>query len=236
MENNKRVSSGFDFAGEKILVVDDEKNIVEMLRDALSGESLQVETCLDAESAFPKLKEEDFDVVMTDIRLPGVSGLELLKHIKELSPRTEVIIFTGYATIETAIKASDCGAMCYLTKPFKLQTVKEKIREAVERQRKFATLVKSEKLSTLEQVVGVIRHEIINETQAILGCVEYFIARKDERFLEATIEDSIVILDEIKTSVFRVNNIVNQLEKIRTEIRTTRYVGDTEIIDLEESS
>jgi YesN/AraC family two-component response regulator len=234
--NEHRVDDPVRFSGERILIVDDEKLIVEMLKDALSDDNLGIETALSAESAFTRMKKVDFDVVMTDIHLPGFSGLELLKQIKERSPRTEVIVFTGYATIETAIEALDEGAMCYLTKPIRIQTVREKIWEAVEKRRKFEALLKDEKLSTLEYAIGLIRHEIINETQAILGCVEYLLSDSDARFRTERTDDSVDIIDQIKSSVFRINNTVNQLEKIKSEIRTTVYVGDTKIIDLDKSS
>jgi DNA-binding NtrC family response regulator len=101
-----------------ILIVDDEKTVTKTLGDSLRENGYAV-TCLDNGSkALSVLSEKDFDCVITDIKMPGVGGLELLKVIKDKYAHTEVILITAYATVEQAVEAIKKGAYDYITKPF----------------------------------------------------------------------------------------------------------------------
>ncbi len=103
---------------EKILIIDDEKDIVKFLSELLVREGFQVRNALRGDEAIDIFKAEPFDLVITDIRMPGMNGLEVMKQIKAMDEDTEVIILTGFATFDTAIKAlRDEGASDYLLKP-----------------------------------------------------------------------------------------------------------------------
>ncbi len=105
---------------EKILVVDDERNILRMLKKFLHGEGFHVETARNFEEAVSRFSDMEFNLVLTDMRLPGKSGLDLLKWIKEENPEIPVIIITAYGSIENAVEAMKAGAANYLTKPIDL--------------------------------------------------------------------------------------------------------------------
>jgi DNA-binding NtrC family response regulator len=100
-----------------ILVVDDERSIRVTVGEFLRTSGYQVQTVEDALLAEATLKERAFDVVLTDIVLPGMSGVELLRRVRTLAPETLVLIMTGEPTIETAVETVRAGAYDYLAKP-----------------------------------------------------------------------------------------------------------------------
>jgi len=104
----------------KILVIDDEAGIQELCQRVLIQEGHAVKTASSGEEGLEILAKEGFDLVLSDLRMPGIDGIKLLKKIKETNPETEVIIVTGQATIETAIEALKGGAFDYILKPFNI--------------------------------------------------------------------------------------------------------------------
>ncbi len=115
----------------RILIVDDEIEITEILADLLSEEY----ECLkagSAEQALARLGESEFQLVISDITMPGMSGLEMIPHVKELSPETVVVMISGMQTVESAIGALRLGAFDYLMKPFDLRQVEAVVKRALE--------------------------------------------------------------------------------------------------------
>ena len=102
----------------QILVVDDERAILAAMRKVLRTDSYEVTTLEDPVAALELLRERDVDVMLVDLRMPHMSGMELLAHVKEVRPDVEVIIMTAFGTVETAIAAVRGGAFDFLTKPF----------------------------------------------------------------------------------------------------------------------
>jgi len=117
----------------RILVVDDEKNLLEFMQIMLSQEGFEVETCSDGGKALEILKDNIFDIVISDIKMPVVSGIDILKSVKETSPDTDVIMITAYASHETAVEAMKLGACDYISKPFNNEQIKLVIRKALEK-------------------------------------------------------------------------------------------------------
>jgi len=103
---------------QKILVVDDEENVCHSIKKVLSRRGYEVSQALTVEDAVSLIKEMSFDLVITDMMIPGTSGLELLQIIRDHYPELEVIMITGHASIESAVKATKLGASAYLPKPF----------------------------------------------------------------------------------------------------------------------
>jgi DNA-binding NtrC family response regulator len=108
----------------QILFVDDDKDILAMVSQFLSIQGYRIETVDNGLDALGMVKEKEFDIVFTDYKMPEFSGLELLAAIKKYKPETEVIIVTGYGSMESAIKAMKYGSYDYLQKPFKLEHLK----------------------------------------------------------------------------------------------------------------
>lgn len=103
---------------EHILIVDDEENVCRSVKKILSRKGYTVTDALDADDAIRKIKETPFDLVITDLMMPKTSGMELLQIIREKYPELDVVMITGYASIESAVKAVKSGAAGYLPKPF----------------------------------------------------------------------------------------------------------------------
>lgn len=119
----------------KILVVDDERIAVKNLEHVLKKEGYDVVGTESGANALKLLNEQQFDVVLTDLRMEKVDGLQILRKCRELYPDTEVIMITGYATLESAVEAMKKGAFHYVAKPFKLDLVRNIVKEAIEKVR-----------------------------------------------------------------------------------------------------
>ena len=104
---------------KSILVVDDEKEVLELLCEALTSEEYLICTAQDGLEAVGILKSERIDLLLVDIRIPGLSGIEVLREAKQINPDLEGIVITGYASLDTAIEAVKCGAFDYIEKPFR---------------------------------------------------------------------------------------------------------------------
>jgi len=102
----------------RVLAVDDDPFMESFVLEALSGRPYEIDTARDGESALRRLDEEGYDLVLTDMKMPGLSGMELLRHVRQISPDTVVIMMTAYASVDHAVKAMREGAFDYLTKPF----------------------------------------------------------------------------------------------------------------------
>jgi len=134
----------------RILVIDDESDMREGLWDVLEDEGYRVTTIESSEEAIDIIKRLSFDVILLDIRMPGMNGMKLLTTLKEISPETMIIVMTGYASIETVVEATKKGAYDYITKPFDMEVMERAIKEAL-RERK-ECLEKKELKNMLEEV------------------------------------------------------------------------------------
>ena len=119
----------------KLLIVDDELSMREMLEIFFRKAGHEVRTASGGDAGIAKLDEEEFDLVITDLRMPRTSGMSVLRNSRERHPDTPVIVMTAYASTETAIEAMKAGAYDYFTKPFKLDVVQATIAKALEKRR-----------------------------------------------------------------------------------------------------
>lgn len=120
---------------EKILIVDDEQSMRDVLSIMLKRAGYGVTVAADGEEAIAQLGKDIFDLVITDLKMPKVGGLEVLKAVKDSSPETVVLVITAFASTETAVEAMKRGAYDYLTKPFQVDEVQLIIRNALEKRR-----------------------------------------------------------------------------------------------------
>jgi DNA-binding NtrC family response regulator len=107
-----------------ILVIDDESTIQDAIGGLLRDDGYQVDTAGSGEEALSRIAQQEFDVILSDIKMPGLTGLDVLEQTRALTPRTGVILMTGYATLDTAIEALRRGAGDYLLKPFGLDDLR----------------------------------------------------------------------------------------------------------------
>ena len=118
-----------------ILVVDDEQIARQNIAYVLSKEGYELSTSASGLGAMDLLRSRRFDLVITDLKMERVDGIELLRYIKEFHPDTSVIVITGYATVETAVKAMKIGACDYLPKPFELEELRRAVARSLEKKR-----------------------------------------------------------------------------------------------------
>jgi two-component system response regulator PilR (NtrC family) len=117
----------------RILIVDDEQSMRDFLSIMLKKEGYDVVTAENGGGALKAIHAEIFDLVITDVKMAGIDGIEVLKTVKEVSPETVAIMITAFATAETAVEAMKLGAYDYITKPFKVDEIKLVIQKALEK-------------------------------------------------------------------------------------------------------
>ncbi len=123
MENNKI----------SILILDDEPIVSKRLKPSLEKKGYLVETFTESDAALKRVKDMKFDIVITDLKMEGLSGMEFLTEVKKLYPDTEVIVITGFATMDTAKESFQKGIFDFLAKPFKLGEITAVIQRAEEK-------------------------------------------------------------------------------------------------------
>lgn len=133
----------------RILIVDDEKSFAEVLAERLSIRDYNVQTCFSGDEALEKIRSSKVDVVILDVAMPGMNGIETLREIKRIKPLTEVVMLTGQATVDTAIEGMKLGAFDYLMKPSETKDLADKINEAYTRKTKQEERITEAKMKEL---------------------------------------------------------------------------------------
>jgi DNA-binding NtrC family response regulator len=114
----------------RVLLVDDEEEFVSALSERLMLRGIEVESALNGEQALAIMMEKEFEVVILDVMMPGLGGLEVLKQIKTTHPNTQVILLTGHGATREGIEGMRLGAFDYLIKPVDIEEMLEKMKEA----------------------------------------------------------------------------------------------------------
>lgn len=122
------------------LIIDDDRSTLDMLTFQLRSEGYDVTTAESGNGGLDLIKQKDFDIILTDLHLPDISGIGLVKSSKEIAPQTEIIMITGDRSNEKAIEATKAGAFWYLEKPVDINVLLELVGKAVERKRQFAEI------------------------------------------------------------------------------------------------
>jgi signal transduction histidine kinase/CheY-like chemotaxis protein len=170
----------------RILIVDDEEVVVNLTKDALEDDGFDLYGTTSAEEALSMMGHREFDLLVCDIRMPGMSGIELAERVHETYPDIGVIFMTGYANLNSAKDAIKQGAMDYIMKPFELHEIRQSVRNAVNARRESAALRQTDKLHHLSDlnkllftandlqsiIVSSLRFAMIHQS-APLGAVLY---------------------------------------------------------------
>ncbi len=166
-----------------VLVVDDDRSNVESLERIFQREGMRILSANDAKSALEFVRTHRVNVVVTDLMMPGTTGLDLLRAVKQLSPEVEVVLMTAYGTVETAVSAMREGAYDFVEKPLKRHAIVKSVRKAAERGRLLAenqSLKAEIRILTKREIVGnspVLRRVIEVATQAAPSTSKELIAR-----------------------------------------------------------
>jgi DNA-binding NtrC family response regulator len=137
----------------RALVIDDEQIVLDSVSRILSEDAYEVDTSLNGRQGLAKALEGRYDVVLTDIRMPDIGGMRVLRDVKRVKPRLPVVIITGYATVRSAVQAMKLGAADYLEKPFTpeqlLKAVKSALKAAAAQEPEEQAIVHKEVLLTV---------------------------------------------------------------------------------------
>src|SRR5512136_776721 len=120
---------------KSVLIVDDEKNIRLTLSQALEILEVETDTAADGEEALAKLKEKEFGLILLDLKMPGMDGMEVLRRIREIRPDIRIIILTAYGTVESAVEAMKLGAADFIQKPFAAEEIRELVSRVLDREK-----------------------------------------------------------------------------------------------------
>ncbi len=112
-------------SGRRVIVIDDERIVGQMIKASMEPDGYTVETFLNAEPAFTRLREEKFDVVITDLKMKGIDGMDVLRTIKTAYPEVKVIMITAFASLDSAVEAMKSKVDGFFAKPVKIKELKE---------------------------------------------------------------------------------------------------------------
>lgn len=154
----------------RILVIDDEPGIRDLLSFELSGQGYAVETAENGEEGVSKIRNGSFNLVISDVKMPKMGGLEALEIIKSLQPDIEVIMTTGFATIDMAVESIKKGAYDFITKPYNLEELISRIEKTLEKQRLKFEIHSLQELNRLKsEFLANMSHELRTPMNAIIG-------------------------------------------------------------------
>ncbi|HUT12931.1 MAG TPA: response regulator [Thermoguttaceae bacterium] len=117
-------------AHEKVLLVDDEQEFTQVLSQRMEARGIVVDAAGNGREALEKARAESYDAIFLDLLMPEMDGIETLRHLLEINPDLQIILLTGYATVQKGIEAVKLGAMDFLEKPAEIQKLADKIRQA----------------------------------------------------------------------------------------------------------
>jgi signal transduction histidine kinase len=208
-----------------VLIVDDEPNVLNIIREAVATAGFQVTTCESGNEALPLLDAQPPDLLLTDLRMPGISGLELLRSTREISPDTQVVILTGYGDMKSAVEALHLGAFDYLSKPVDKERLVQTLQNGSERRR--LILENRDLVRSLEES-NRLKTEFINgmshEVRTPLGQIQGF-AQILQDTLDGLTDKQVGYLQNILTAS---NRLLNMFEDILQY--STLKQGETRIV------
>ncbi|MCE5273557.1 MAG: response regulator [Syntrophaceae bacterium] len=215
--------------GKKVLVVDDEEIIRYSLKNILTAHGFEVDAVVSAEDALASLYGRSYHLVLTDLMLEGMGGLELVENIKVISPRTLVIVITGYGSLKTAVAALRLGVYDYILKPCDESELIIRVRRALEMQTYGMEQKRLQELSAIAKTAVTLSDRINTPLNIILGNIEMLQLTPELENLSKTQET----LQVMETQIFRIKKVMDRLARL-TNAETKRYpaLRDFEIIDL----
>jgi len=210
----------------KILIVDDEKLIRMTLSRIISSAGYDVDVAEDGAHAKAIIERQHFDLVITDLVMKEVGGIEVLNYVKEISPDTIVIVMTAYASMESSLEALRQGAYDYLLKPCNNEEVLMRIAKGLEKKDIVEKLRESEKKLALSQLAVAVNHEINSPLTVMIGNTEILLKRRSDFSAEAY-----KLLENIIEAGNKIKDIVSKLRNIE-DAPVVDYASAAKMIDL----
>jgi YesN/AraC family two-component response regulator len=214
---------------KRILIVDDEEIVRYSLVNILRSHGYEVVDVASAEAGLKILYEQEFHLVLTDLVMEGMDGLELLENVKVLSPRTMVILITGYGSLKTAVTALRLGVYDYLIKPCDEDELLLRVRRALEMLHYGEEQQRLQDVSAIAKTAVTLSDQINTPLNIILGNIEIL-------QLSPLLEHNEKVQKSLKTmenQIFKIREVMEKLAKL-TKAETKKYasLSDYEMIDL----
>jgi response regulator RpfG family c-di-GMP phosphodiesterase len=222
----------------RVLVVDDEKVIREILADFLTLEGFKVTTAQDGVTAVEKLDEGNFNMVISDLKMPNMGGLELLEHIQNHHENVLTVIMTGFGTVETAIEAMKKGAYDYILKPFKVEEVVHIVHRGMEKQRLISENIRLKEIISLHELseelqANLALDQVLESTLATtimnIGCDFAAIYTRDDSTGEFTLQSSQVHPDAppgVQEGKLDLEKVLREMEERKAVIAQAQAASD----------
>ncbi|MCR4409424.1 MAG: response regulator [Candidatus Saccharicenans sp.] len=216
----------------RILFIDDEEIVLRSCRRIFAGSGYEIETALSGEEGLSKALNQDFDLVVTDLKMPGIGGMEVLTRLRKSRPDTTVIIFTGYASVDTAREALKNGAFDYIPKPFTPEEIREVIKNALE--------ARAGKQRTMLDLMAIVSHELKSPVSALHTTAStlykgYFgqLSPEQMKILETIIRNCEYLEDIIRSYLDLSKMELDQLDSFKEQIYFVKDVVE-EVLTLPE--
>jgi signal transduction histidine kinase len=213
--------------GSRILIVDDDALVIESFERILgsSGNSFTLEKTTDSTRALEMIQEHTYDIVITDLVMPNVDGIQVLRRVKELHPDSEVILITAYSSYNTAVDAMYFGAFDYISKPINTSELKFRIKRALEKRR--AVLERESKIREMERLFYTLSHDFKATILSVRSFVEILYREhlekqknEDALFLARRITANVEIMESIMDGLLaysKIGKVEEDWENIDTE-------------------
>lgn len=219
----------------RILIVDDEDPSRDLCRQFLETDGHEVETCDGSEKALQVLTLKRFDLVLTDLSMPRMDGVQLVKQIKYHYPSTDVIIMTAFGSVASAVESMKAGAYDYITKPFPRDLLRATVRRCLESHnlkreisKMQAELLKKDRLAAVGSMAGAIAHRMRNPLSIIQMCAQYLEGQltSNQEHLQVlkAIEEKVKVLEQLTrdfveySRASRIRKAPEYLEKLADEV------------------
>ncbi len=207
-EKTPQSEAGTGLEKSKILVMDDEQGILDLLTFELGSRGYIVEKAHNGEEGIEKIKKEKFQLIISDVKMPKLGGLEALSKIKEIDPSVEVIMTTGFGTIDMAVECMKKGAYDFVSKPYNLDELCSRIDKALEKQRLTSELISLKELHRLKsEFLANTSHELRTPMNAIIGYTSLML---DKIYGQLT-EKQEVALKRINISANNLLQLINNI-------------------------
>ncbi len=196
----------------RILVVDDDYASRLMLKKALEHDGYPVTLCSNGTEALELLKNEDYELVLTDLIMEGISGIQLLEKTRDLEKKFATILLTGHASLETAVQAIRLGATDYLLKPINLQELQIRVKRALERLDLEKRLYEAERKLTYNATIATTNHEINQPLTVIISSIDMVKMEMQKLGIESPKVEN--YLNLMQKSSLRIATILRKLREI----------------------
>lgn len=217
---------------QKILFIDDEEIVLRSCRRIFASSGYEIDTALSGEEGLSKALSQDYDIVVTDLKMPGIGGMEVLSRLRKEKPETTVIIFTGYASIDTAREALKNGAFDYIPKPFTPDEIREVIKNALE--------AREGQQKKMLDLMAIVSHELKSPVSALHTTAStlykgYFgqLSQEQMKILETIIRNCEYLEDIIRSYLDLSKMELEQLDSFKEEIYFVKDVVE-EVLSLPE--